>query len=466
MRFLSQRFVLVGILLLSVSSVSIAGTLPDFTSIVKENAPAVVNVQATIVQRNSLSANGQQAPNLFRFFGFPFPPQMPRNRQEISMGSGFILSSDGYILTNDHVINGAKKVTVTLASKRVFTAKVVGYSKTYDIALLKIKATGLPTVKIGNSANLKAGQWVLAIGSPFGFDHTVTAGIVSAVGRAFGPADQRYTAFVQTDVPINRGNSGGPLFNLQGQVVGINSQIYSNTGGFMGVSFAIPIDVAMHAVRQIKKYGHVERGLLGVVMQQVTPNLAKSYGLSEVKGALVSKVEPNSPAAKAGIKRGDIIQSFNGSQVDSVQDLAPMVGLTQPGTMAKVEIFRQGKMRTLRVKIGKAPRGKAGIMQGELGNTGNSLGVVVQTLTPQQRQQMNLSAGQGVVITRVIGNTAQQAGVRPGDVILSVDNRPVGSVAQFHRELGRLKRGAIVRLLLQRDNFNLFVALPLGGGSQ
>jgi len=346
-----------------------AAALPDFTGIVQQNAPAVVHVEAryTGEPNRSMRVQGQMGPGqgmpndpgaeiLRRFFGMPMMPS-PEEQRHTSLGSGFIISSDGYILTNNHVVDHADKVTVRLQDRRTLTAKVVGTDPTYDIALLKVDAGGaLPAVTIGNSRSLKPGQWVLAIGSPFGFDYTVTQGIVSAVGRNLGQRDQPYTSFIQTDVPINRGNSGGPLFNLQGQVVGINSQIYSNTGDYLGVSFSIPIDVAMNAVQQLKTKGYVSRGLLGVTVQPVSDDIVKAFKLDNGVGAAVVDVDPDSGAGKAGLQAGDIILAYDNHDLQQAADLPPLVGMTKPGSKVPVEILRNGKKQTVQVTIGEAKR--------------------------------------------------------------------------------------------------------------
>jgi serine protease Do len=344
--------------------------LPDFTGIVQTNAPAVVHVEAkytgkTQQTQSMKSAQGMpddpqdpQAELFRRFFGMPMMPS-PEEQKHTSLGSGFIISRDGYILTNNHVVDGADEVTVRLQDRRTFTAKVVGTDPKYDIALLKVSdGDSLPAVSIGDSRSLKPGQWVLAIGSPFGFDYTVTQGIVSAVGRNLGQQDQPYTSFIQTDVPINRGNSGGPLFNLQGQVVGINSQIYSNTGNYMGVSFSIPIDVAMNAVQQIKTKGYVSRGVLGVEVQPVSDDMAKAFKLSSATGAAVVSVTAASGAEKAGIQAGDIILSYDGHAIDQGADLPPLVAMTKPGSKVPVQILHDGKKQTFDVTIGTMPRDK------------------------------------------------------------------------------------------------------------
>ncbi|HEU4774140.1 MAG TPA: Do family serine endopeptidase, partial [Lysobacter sp.] len=335
--------------------------LPDFTQLVKRVGPAVVNISAeTMPVPRQGNSRGQALPDgfeeLFRRFGMPFPggPGAPQGPQGggTSLGSGFLISDDGYVLTNFHVVDGADKVTVTLSDRREFQAEVVGSDEQYDVAVLKIQADNLRWLRAGNSAAVEPGQWVVAIGSPFGLDHSVTAGIVSAVGRSNPYSGQQYVPFIQTDVAINRGNSGGPLLNTSGEVVGINSQIFSNSGGYMGVSFAIPIDLAMSAFEQIKATGKVSRGMLGVNIMPVSAEAAKAIGLPDSRGAMVTNIQAGSAAAKAGIERMDVIRSFNGTPVVDVSDLPPLVGAIAPGSKARLEVFRAGKTRQLDVVVG------------------------------------------------------------------------------------------------------------------
>jgi serine protease Do len=457
-----------------------AASLPDFTGIVQKNAPAVVQVEAKYSGRSKprvrgLSGQGQggmpddpQAELFRRFFGMPMMPS-PAEQAHTSLGSGFIISGDGYILTNNHVVADADKVTVRLQDRRILDAKVVGTDPTYDIALLKVSTGGsLPTVSIGDSRNLKPGQWVLAIGSPFGFDYTVTQGIVSAVGRNLGSQDQPYTSFIQTDVPINRGNSGGPLFNLQGQVVGINSQIYSGTGGYQGVAFSIPIDVAMNAVEQLKTRGYVTRGQLGVMVQEVSDDMEKAYKLPDASGAAVAQVTPDSGAEKAGLQLGDIILSYDGHAIRSPADLPPLVGMTKPGTRVPLEILRNGKKQTVQVTVGAMPRdqdavGNGGAVPGP-GAGSAALGLTVQPLDNATRKQMDLKPGQGVLIGDVTGDVAAQAGLQPGDVILMVNQQSVGSVEAFRAATRDVKAGSTVLLLVRRDGQNRFFGLTVPDG--
>ncbi|HEY9111367.1 MAG TPA: DegQ family serine endoprotease [Rhodanobacteraceae bacterium] len=473
-RRMAAMFVL---LCFSGAGVALAATptagLPNFTSIVQKYGPAVVNVVAHYNHASEMGGDSpmeqtQQPPlpEIFRhFFGMPFGPQFQQpDRGGESLGSGFIVSSDGYILTNRHVVANADSVKVHLSDHRTFTAKVVGEDKIYDIALLKVDASGLPTVQVGNSNDLQPGQWVVAIGSPFGLDHSVSAGIVSYVGRSLGGGDQPAVPFIQTDVPINRGNSGGPLFNLAGQVVGINSQIFSTSGGAMGLSFSIPINLAMDAAHQLKTKGYVSRGMIGVGIQNVSSDTAKAMGLNEAQGALVREVQPGGPAAKAGLKVGDVITSFDDKKIYESAQLPPVVAMTAPGKEANVGIVRDGKRMTVKVKIGEMPRN--GLSQELIGNapaaTSGSklLGLTVQDITPGMRQQLGYSGKGGVVVTDVAG-AAARSGLSPGDVILRVGNKPVNSVTEFRRETANVKAGSTVLLLVSRGGQNQFVAISV-----
>lgn len=471
-------FVLAAIALVA-SVPAAAGDLPDFTSIVANNAPSVVHVEAKYDGRAAYQQLQQQqgpqqgpqqlppgVPDIFRrFFGAP-DMQPPGGGEHTSVGSGFIISSDGYILTNNHVVDHADKVTVRLQDRRTLTAKVVGTDKTYDIALLKIQASGLPAVSLGESKSLKPGQWVLAIGSPFGFDYTVTQGIVSAVGRNLGRTDQPYTAFIQTDVPINRGNSGGPLFNMAGQVVGINSQIYSNTGSYAGVAFSIPIDIAMDAVNQIKSTGYVSRGRLGVRVQGIDADKAKALGLESAAGAIVAAVEPGSPAAKAGVEVGDVIVGFNGQSVDTSAELPPMVASTKPGSNATLKVLRGDKTMTLGVKVGEMPRDENALASSgaEVHSGSDALGLTIEAITADQRQALDLKSGQGVVISNINGRQAHEAGLSPGDVILMVGQKKVGSVAEYKMATKGVKPDDTIMLLVRnRQGTTAFVTITVPG---
>ncbi len=456
-----------------------AGSLPDFTQMVEKYSPAVVNISTK--QKPKKSLMDRLPPNykipdlpedsplndLFRHF-FGAPPHGPgggsphgHGFEGQSLGSGFIISKDGYLMTNHHVVDWADEIIVRLSDHREFKAELVGSDQRSDIALLKIDADDLPVVAINKTKELKVGEWVLAIGSPFGFDHSVTAGIVSAKGRSL--PRENYVPFIQTDVAINPGNSGGPLFNLNGEVVGINSQIYSRTGGFMGLSFAIPIDMAMNVVEQIKEKGFVTRGWLGVLIQDVTRELAESFGLSRPYGALVSQVQPGSPSEKAGLQTGDVILSFNGDEVANSAALPPMVGASLIDHPAAVEILRQGKRQTVEVVIGALPE-DASLSMGGAGShsvRGNRIGVKVRELTSEERDQLGLEATGGVLVDEVKAGPAQEAGVRKGDVIQMINNVRLKDVADFKQQVKELPADKSVAVLVYRRHGPIFLALRL-----
>ncbi len=455
--------------------------LPDFTQLVDQVGPGVVNVETIIgARRNPRMVNGpgmDDMPEFFRrFFGPDFqmpgpgqqaPDSGPRGR---GMGSGFIISNDGYVLTNHHVIDGAESVKVKLSDRREFTAKVVGSDAQYDVALLKIEGRNLPTVRVGDSNTLKPGQWVVAIGSPFGLDHSVTAGIVSALGRSTGGQEQRYVPFIQTDVAINQGNSGGPLLDTRGQVVGINSQIFSASGGYMGISFAIPIDLAMNAVDQIKKTGKVSRGQLGVMVGAINADAAEGLKLPDGRGALVNQLVPDSAAAKAGIEVGDVIRSVNGTEINSSSDLPPLIGAMAPGSKVRMGILRDGRARDITVTLselaedaqGAAPApGAADEAKPQVGANA-LLGLDVADLTAPERRQLGLGANEGVRITRVNSQAGREAQLAPGMVVLQVGRTPVGSVAALNRELAGYKKGDVVMLLVRAGANSAFVAIRAG----
>ncbi len=443
-----------------------ARELPDFTELVDKQGPTVVNISTTQAPARS---NVPQLPNLeendpfydfFRRF-IPRPGPGPRDFESRSLGSGFIISGEGYILTNAHVIDNADEINVKLNDKREFKAKVIGADRRTDIALIKIEASALPTVRLGDPNKLRVGEWVLAIGSPFGFDNTVTAGIVSAKGRSL--PQENFVPFIQTDVAINPGNSGGPLFNMKGEVVGINSQIYSRTGGFMGLSFAIPIDVAMDIQSQLRRAGRVSRGRIGVVIQEVSKELAESFGLKKPAGALVNSVEKGSPADKAGVESGDIVLKFDGKQVATSGDLPRIVGSTRPGAKANMELWRKGASREVTVTVGELPedrlasRGGGGRAPTEL--SANRLGLVVNDLTAEQKRDMKLNGG--IIVEDVRGN--MRADLRRGDVITAVISRghttELKSADQFNRLVAQLEKGIAVTLHVRRGESNLFVTI-------
>ncbi|OAM34516.1 DegQ family serine endoprotease [Eikenella sp. NML070372] len=437
--------------------------LPDFTKLVAQEGGAVVNIQASRTNENTAQAGGEdnidQLPENDPFSEF-FKRLQPNQADlvepgddEYNFGSGFLISSDGYILTNTHVLSGMNSIKVVLNNRREYTARLVGSDTQTDIALLKIDAQGLPTVKIGDPKTLRVGEWVAAIGAPFGFDNSVTAGIVSAKGRSL--PNENYTPFIQTDVAINPGNSGGPLFNLRGQVVGVNSQIYSQSGGFMGISFAIPIDVAMNVADQLHRNGKVERGRIGVVIQEVNYDLAKSFGLEAANGALISQVTPGGPADKAGLQPGDIVQSVNGENVKASSDLPVLVGMMPPGTRLTLGIWRNGKREEVQVTLGSSNTSSAdaGNQSGSGTNADNGSGFTSEPTGLQLRSQ-----GQGLLVLQVEG-AAQQAGLRRGDIILMVNRTAVSDENSFNQALNHADR--TVALLIQRGNSKLFLALEL-----
>lgn len=455
------------------SAPAAARSLPDFTKLVEESAPAVVNISTTQKQRKARRPRlpeGLEIPDVpedspfHDFFKRFFGEGEIEEFDSQSLGSGFIISRDGYVITNYHVIRDADEVIVRLDDRREFKAEVVGGDERSDIALLKLDADDLPVLQVGRNYDLKVGEWVLAIGSPFGFDHSVTQGIVSAKGRSL--PRENYVPFIQTDVAINPGNSGGPLFNLEGQVVGVNSQIFSRTGSFMGLSFAIPIDVAMEVADQLREKGKVSRGWLGVLIQDVTRELAESFGMSKPQGALVARVLPDSPAEKAGFNVGDIVLEFDGKPVNRSSDLPPIVGRTRVGKAVPVEILREGESMQLRVRTAELPEEPERIAAASSGNTGpdkassSRLGISVSNPTDQQRETHELK-DHGVMVSEVRGGPAREAGVRDGDVILMMNNEKVTDAATFRTLVGKLPGGKAVSILVQRQGNPIFLALKM-----
>ncbi len=442
--------------LLALMSLNLGATeLADFTHVAQASEPAVVNITAT----SKSMVQGMDPQAIFRqFFGGGLPQQAPVPQISQSLGSGFIISSDGYILTNNHVVHGASKVIVKLSDRREYQAKVIGTDQRADIALLKIAAKDLPVVQIGNPDQLQVGQWVLAIGSPFGFDYTVTHGIISATSRAL--PNEAYVPFIQTDVPINPGNSGGPLINMQGQVVGINSQIYSRSGGFMGLSFAIPIDVAMEAAKQLKQHGKVRRGYLGVEIQEVTRDLATVYGLPKPAGALVAHVMPDSPAAHAGLKEGDVIIALNGHSIDHASELPQWVGRLPVDSTQSLSVVRAGKTIKLPVKIGLLPAlgDDVGSGGGNDATQGQHLGLQLRDLSPEEKQAIGVA---GVVVTQVVDGPAADAGVHIGDVIVRIDHHDIADVQAYTQAVQALPRNKPVELVINRQGNNLILAITL-----
>ena len=450
---------------------STVAQLPDFTDLVEKQGPAVVNISTT--QASSRNPLAQQFPNVpeddpfFEFFRrfMPNQPGGPREFQAQSLGSGFIITADGYVMTNAHVVQAADEITVRLTDKREFKAKVIGSDRRTDVALIKIEATGLPVVKFGDPARLKVGEWVVAIGSPFGFDNTVTAGIVSAKGRSL--PQENFVPFIQTDVAVNPGNSGGPLFNMRGEVVGINSQIYSRTGGFMGLSFAIPIDVANDIAQQLRASGKITRGRIGVVIQPVTKELADGFGLPKPVGALVNSVEKGGPAEKAGIEAGDVILRFDGKPIAASEDLPRIVGGTRPGSKATAQIWRNKASRDVQVVVAELQEdtraGRGGRSAPKPPAAAPTVyGMSLADLTDAQRKEIKVE--HGVMVGEVQG-AAVRAGMRKGDVILAVNNQDVKSVEQFNQMMGQFDKGRIVALLVRRGANSLYVPFRLDAGN-
>jgi len=443
--------------------------LPDFTELAANNSPAVVNISTkqNVKSRKNLP-HGLNIPNmpegspwndLFKKFFEERGDSEGRNEQ--SLGSGFIVDTDGYIVTNHHVIKGADEILVRLSDRRELVAELIGSDARSDIALLKIKADNLPVVKIGDSEKLKVGEWAMAIGSPFGFDHSVSVGVVSAIGRNNLP-NSNYVPFIQTDVAINPGNSGGPLFNLKGEVIGINSQIYTRTGGFMGLSFSIPINVAMNVIKQIKNDGHVTRGWLGVLIQEVNRELAESFGMKNPRGAAVLEVIDDSPADKAGFNVGDVIIKFGKKEIYRSSDLPLAVGTTDIGKTVKVKVIREGSQKTLRVKIAILPEQAklADTRKTTKKNKTDKLGMVVVDITRAQREQSGMDK-RGVLVKQVVDGPARNAGIKVGDILLKLNYKDINSIKKFNAVLSRLPSGKSVPILIQRKNSPIFLAIKI-----
>jgi serine protease Do len=462
----SMSAAIISIFLALVSMSVNARELPEFTDIVKRNSPAVVKITTTTITQQRQNPyhqyNDPRIPEIFRDLfqqrGQPSPSPQPRQQ---SMGSGFIISKDGYVLTNNHVIDGGDEITVRLPDRSEYKAELVGTDVRSDLALLKIEGDDFPTVTFGKPRDLDVGEWVLAIGSPFGLDYSVSAGIVSAKGRSL-PSEEagNYVPFIQTDVAINPGNSGGPLFNLDGEVVGINSQIYTRSGGSIGLSFSIPIEVALNVVEQLKDKGQVVRGWLGVVIQDVDTDLAEAYGLERPRGALIAQMEKDGPAEKSGVEIGDIILEFNGTEIIDSADLPHEVGLTQAGAEVPVLVARNGDKKRLTVTVGS--------LEGEGDNTiasvgedpGGRLGALVEELTDEQRSSLRLLGG--VVVTRVLPDSAAaRAGLRGGDIVTLINNRPVSSVESYRQAVSELPVGKAVPMRIIRNGRAGFVALRI-----
>ena len=448
--------------------------LPDFTELVEKQGPAVVNISTTQVVRGfgrgvqpfPFDEDDPTSDFFRRFFprqpGMPGAPGVPREFESRSLGSGFIISADGFILTNAHLVESADEIFVRLTDKREFKAKVIGSDKRTDVALIKIVATNLPTVRLGDPEILRVGEWVVAIGSPFGFDNSVTAGIISAKGRSL--PQENFVPFLQTDVAINPGNSGGPLFNMKGEVVGINSQIYSRSGGFMGISFAIPIDVAMDIQNQLRVSGRIRRGRIGVVIQEVTKKLAESFGLSKPQGAVVNAVEGGGPADKAGVEPGDVILKFDGKPVVNSGDLPRIVGSSKPGASAPMQVWRKGSVRDLTVVVGETPEEKAMARNGKnprsTEQAANRLGLVVSELSPERQRELRISGG--LLVEDVRGNVVR-ADLQPGDIILALiargESSEIRSVDQFNKLLALFDKASTITLLVKRGELQTFITI-------
>jgi serine protease Do len=442
------------------------GQFPNFADLVEQAGPAVVNISTVAASAEDLAAGQPETPfNEFfrRFFGDRGDEEEGDGESPLlqpqSLGSGFILWPDGYIVTNRHVVRDAKEVIVKLSDRRQLPAKLIGTDERSDLALLKIEATGLPAVKLGDVTKLRVGEWVLAIGSPFGFDYSVTAGIVSAKGRAL--PNENYVPFLQTDVAINPGNSGGPLFNTRGEVIGVNSQIFSQTGGYMGVSFAIPIDVAAKVAQQLRDHGRVLRGWLGVVVQEVTRDLAQSFGLERPEGALVARVVPGGPGDQAGLRVGDVILSYEGQDLPLSSALPPLVGATDPGTTVSLAVLREGKKVTIKVAVGTLESDKDGAPDAEPPRATRGVqGIVVRPLTAEERQRAQIVSG-GALVTEVNEGAGHDAGLLPGDILLTIAGDEIDSPERLAEVIGRLTPGRSVPVLVQRRGQPTFLALEV-----
>jgi serine protease Do len=444
----------------STSAPPLVRALPDFTQLVEAHGPSVVNVEVTRKAAENTGGQGEDPSEFFRRFGLPSPEIRPFTPQpDRAAGSGFIVSSDGYILTNAHVVDEADSVIVRLTDRREFQAKVIGHDARTDVAVLKIEAKNLPAVKIGSPSQLRPGDWVIAIGSPFGFESSVTAGIVSATSRSLPSG---FVPFIQTDVAVNPGNSGGPLFNLRGEVVGVNSQIFSRTGGYMGVSFAIPIDLAMNVEQQLITTGRVVRGRIGVGIQDVNAQLAESFGLDRPRGALVSSVVQGAPAEKADIKPGDIILSVDGKPISLSNDLASLIANTKPGKDATLEVWRGRESKSVRVRVEELEEPatlRADREQRRDDDSAARLGLAVRPLTQEEKEQIKTS---GSLAVEDVTGPAAAAGVRPGDIVLGVNGKRINSVEELRSMAKNAEKGKTLALLIQRQDAQIFVPLPVG----
>ncbi len=439
--------------------------LPDFRTIVRNNTDSIVKIEVVQNAREMSAEEGGEGGSgdpmeefLRRFGGVPRSgsPHGMRQPEQQGMGSGFIISSDGEILTNAHVVKGADEVTVRLNDQREFKAKVIGMDERTDVALIKIETKGLPVVQLGNSDGLEVGEWVLAIGAPFGLDYSATQGIISATGREL--PNESFVPFIQTDAAVNPGNSGGPLFNTQGQVIGINSQIYSRSGGYMGLSFAIPIKTAMGVAKQLESKGYVERGWLGVAIQDMSPALAKRFGMEKPRGALIGDIVPDSPALAAGLEPGDVILSFDGQQVKKSSDLPAIVAGTPIGNSAKVEVLRNGKTQFMTVKVGKLKEDRVASAAPIPRKDESALDLVVADLSEAQRNQLGIKQG-GALVTQVKPGPAAQAGVREGDVVLEVNRAKINDAQSFGALVNKQPKDESTLLLIRRNGGSIFLVV-------
>ncbi len=448
-----------------------ARALPDFTELANKNSAAVVNI-STSMKKSGIGRlpPGHNMPDIpenspfYEFFKKYFdeiPEGHGPSQERSSLGSGFIIAQDGYVITNHHVVKNAEEIIVRLNDRREFNAELIGTDERSDIAVLKIEATNLPTLILGNSSNLNVGEWVLAIGSPFGFDHSVTAGIISAIGRSL--PNENYVPFIQTDVAINPGNSGGPLFNMNGEVIGVNSQIFSRTGGFMGLSFAVPVNVVENVYKQLRENGRVARGWLGVLIQDVTRELAESFDMDHPHGALIAKVLPDGPAEKAGIEVGDIVVNFNGKNVSYSSDLPPLVGSTSIDSVVPVKIIRRSKHKTIQVKISELPTDDEVIARNaknQSSSDDNSLNIITKDLTKDQKKELAID-DHGILVEKIGPGPAQEAGIRQGDVILLINNIKITDASHFNKIMKDLPKGRSIPILIQRRGGPIFLALKI-----
>jgi len=476
---MNHKFILIILFWFSLPVFAQTRALPDFTDLIDTHGAAVVNistVQTHSTLRNKTIPGMPNIPENSPFYEFfrrhsppgsiprdQFPHATPREFESKSLGSGFIISADGYILTNAHVVNSADEITVKLNDKREFRAEVIGADRKTDIALLKIEASNLPKVTQGDPNKLRVGEWVVAIGSPFGFESSVTAGIVSAKGRSL--AQENYVPFIQTDVAINPGNSGGPLFNMKGEVVGINSQIYSRTGGYMGLSFAIPIDVATGISNQLKATGKVSRGRIGVMIQEVTKELAESFGLDKPSGALVTLVQKGGPADMAGLKTKDVITGFDSKVVNTSSDLPRIVGATKPGSEVSIQVWRNGSTKKLIVQVDEFPSDeKITSLESKRSNksdASNRIGLALRELSDNEKRQFEIN--NGLLVEDMRQGIASRSGMRSGDIVLGINNQDVTTVGRFNQLLSKIRKGRNIALLVRRGNTTSFITMKLNG---